>query len=372
MMDEPNQNYGELDPQVEVSKPVATLGSMLREARERLGLSVGDVANQIKFAPRQIEALEADDFSAKPEATFLRGFVRSYGKLLHLDEDVLFAALPETKVTTLSAVSVQNQTVFPNTQSSVRKHNFVWMSAALLLVVVALGFAIFNGTSPVQPETDDQAESKTDEATVEAPVALPDVLPTVSQQVMDQPVAASSVQPIAPTADIVVKVAEVVAPKPKEVKLVAPPTTLPQNPKVTVEKTPEKSPVPDSAPAGAGAGAVAEAEPPKATVPIDMLLGITPAKPAAQTAAAFDIASELAGLHIVFGEESWTDIRDKTGKSLSSKINPGGSELRIEGTPPFAVVIANARSARLYYKGKQVGLEAHIKKYGNVARLTLE
>ena len=55
---------------------------MLREARERLGLSVADVAAQIKFAPRQIEALEADDFKHLPEAAFLRGFVRSYAKIL--------------------------------------------------------------------------------------------------------------------------------------------------------------------------------------------------------------------------------------------------------------------------------------------------
>ena len=39
-----------------------SLGKMLREAREQLGLSIADVAAQIKFAPRQIEALEADDF----------------------------------------------------------------------------------------------------------------------------------------------------------------------------------------------------------------------------------------------------------------------------------------------------------------------
>ena len=46
--------------------PAASLGKMLSEARERLGMSVADVSNQIKFAPRQIEALEADDFQHLP------------------------------------------------------------------------------------------------------------------------------------------------------------------------------------------------------------------------------------------------------------------------------------------------------------------
>src|SRR3972149_9801138 len=74
-----------------------SLGRTLRETREHLGLSVADVANQIKFAPRQIEALEADDFQHLPEAAFLRGFIRSYAKILQLDGQALLAALPESK-----------------------------------------------------------------------------------------------------------------------------------------------------------------------------------------------------------------------------------------------------------------------------------
>src|ERR1039458_7621063 len=77
--------------------PLTSLGRMLREARERFGLSVADVAAQIKFAPRQIEALEADDFKHLPEAAFLRGFVRSYAKILHLDAQTLLAAHPGAK-----------------------------------------------------------------------------------------------------------------------------------------------------------------------------------------------------------------------------------------------------------------------------------
>src|SRR3990172_6628531 len=77
--------------------PVASPGRTLREARERLGLSVADVANQIKFATRQIDALEADNFQQLQGATFLRGFVRSYAKILHLDAQPLLDQLPVDK-----------------------------------------------------------------------------------------------------------------------------------------------------------------------------------------------------------------------------------------------------------------------------------
>src|SRR5512147_626254 len=80
-----------------------SVGAVLREAREQQGLSVADVANRIKFAPRQIEAMEADDYAQLPEATFVRGFVRSYARLLEIDAAPLLAALPQSHVQAVPA-----------------------------------------------------------------------------------------------------------------------------------------------------------------------------------------------------------------------------------------------------------------------------
>lgn len=66
-------------------------GQALAEARERLGLTVVEVARQLRLSPRQIEALEADDHASLPGKTFLRGFLRNYAKLLQLDPEQLLA-----------------------------------------------------------------------------------------------------------------------------------------------------------------------------------------------------------------------------------------------------------------------------------------
>ena len=79
-------------------EPEVTVGTRLREARERLGLSVSEVAQRLKFAPRQIEALEADQAAALPGLTFVRGFVRSYAKLVGLEADPLVSALERKAV----------------------------------------------------------------------------------------------------------------------------------------------------------------------------------------------------------------------------------------------------------------------------------
>ena len=65
----------------ELEAPGAQLGR-LRAARE---LSITDVAERIKYSTRQIEALEADDYSKLPGTTFVRGMIRGYAKLLQTD-----------------------------------------------------------------------------------------------------------------------------------------------------------------------------------------------------------------------------------------------------------------------------------------------
>ena len=75
--------------------PPATAGARLREAREAAGLSLDAVAQQLKLAPRQVKALEDDDFAQLPGRTFIRGFMRNYARLVRLDPDALLATLPE-------------------------------------------------------------------------------------------------------------------------------------------------------------------------------------------------------------------------------------------------------------------------------------
>src|SRR5207249_6781224 len=70
-------------------------GAQLRATREAFGLSLEEVAQQLKLAPRQVIALEDEDFAQLPGRTFVRGFARNYARLLNLDGDQLLALLPD-------------------------------------------------------------------------------------------------------------------------------------------------------------------------------------------------------------------------------------------------------------------------------------
>jgi len=73
----------------------SSVGAWLRSAREAAGLSEDAVAQQLKLAPRQVRAIEEDDYARLPGRTFVRGLVRNYARLVHLDADALLASLPD-------------------------------------------------------------------------------------------------------------------------------------------------------------------------------------------------------------------------------------------------------------------------------------
>jgi cytoskeletal protein RodZ len=53
------------------------------------------VATQLKITRHQILAIEADDYDVLPAPAIVRGFVRTYAKLLKLDSAPLLELMPD-------------------------------------------------------------------------------------------------------------------------------------------------------------------------------------------------------------------------------------------------------------------------------------
>lgn len=70
-----------------------TPGALLAQARQVAGLTVADVAGQMRISLRQVEAIESDRYDQLPGAVFVRGFVRNYARLLNIDPLPLLRAL---------------------------------------------------------------------------------------------------------------------------------------------------------------------------------------------------------------------------------------------------------------------------------------
>ncbi len=82
----------ELNAEEEKQDVVELWGSLLREARVARGMSVEDVSNTLHFEPKLIEAIESENLDCLPTTSFVRGYLRSYSRLLEIDAEPIVKA----------------------------------------------------------------------------------------------------------------------------------------------------------------------------------------------------------------------------------------------------------------------------------------
>ena len=74
-----------------------TPGTLLRSARLAEGWSEREVADRLNLMPGYVAILERDDYQALRSPAFARGYVRSYGQLMGLDETELLRAFDDLR-----------------------------------------------------------------------------------------------------------------------------------------------------------------------------------------------------------------------------------------------------------------------------------
>ncbi len=293
----------------------ATAGALLRAAREAAGLSIDAVAQQLKLAPRQVTALEEDDYTHLPGRTFVRGFVRNYARFVRLDADTVLGALPAGAAAPALAAPTLHQTAPTMGELPVTDHARPlfsrWVIPLTLAAIVAVAalYEWFRPAGETRP-----AAGKVPAATSAEPPGTPTPLPPNVGTPMPDPL------PLTPNTG----------------------TPLP-NPLAAAPATITPAAHADATPTEASAPAVATA----------------PGAPGAD-----DVELVLA-----FRDFSWTEVKDRDGRVLVSRMNPGGTTQSVAGTPPLELVIGNAADVRMTYKGKPVDLAPYSRQ--NVARFTL-
>ncbi|HYR01424.1 MAG TPA: RodZ domain-containing protein [Casimicrobiaceae bacterium] len=294
----------------------ASAGALLRAAREAAGMSIDAVAQQLKLAPRQVKALEEGDFTHLPGRTFVRGFMRNYARLVRLDPDVVLGALPvPTLAPTLDAPALQAtaQTMGELPTTEAPRHGWTRWAIPLTLVAIIGATAAWEWMHPAGDGT-----RITSRAT--PPSEERDVPPSRAPENVGTPLP----NPVAPAA----------------------------------QQEPAKAAASESA--GAEKAPVAPGTPAAQDAPVSEAATGTP-PPAA--------AAE-APLTLAFRDFSWTEVKERSGRVLLARMNPGGTTQAIAGSPPLDVVIGNASDVTLTWKGKRVDLAPYTRQ--NIARLTLE
>ena len=305
----------------ETSEACASVGELLRVAREKAGLSPGDIASRLRMGFKQVRALEDSDFAALPKGTFLRGFVRNFAKEVGVAPDHALRLLEET---CRDAVAISASTVVMPSQQNIRLAHpggeaatpraRVLIAFAICILLVAIFWYWWEYVRPYRADFGRPkpiAEGKASSV----PIALT-ALPANSSATDQAPAQAANV---------------------------APETAAPVDANTTVS-FPRTEPLPP----GVAANLSAEL--------------VTAPRPA--------LAAGTGLLGFTFEGKSWVEVVDASGKTVLDKTFKSGDAEEVTGRAPFVVVIGNAQATRMAYNGKEFDLTPHTR--ASVARVNVK
>jgi len=173
-------------------------GRMLREARERRGISLRQIANATKISMAALEALERNDISRLPGGIFSRAFVRSYAVEVGLDPDrtiqEFLAHFPDS-----IAASLAHADQVEDHQSVESERRMASTFLALIAVSVPIAIAVlYFGVSGRQSDADTSGAADASVATQES--ARPESREPAPAAQLPQPPVAPAAAPTSATA----------------------------------------------------------------------------------------------------------------------------------------------------------------------------
>src|SRR5437867_9482908 len=141
---------------------MSSVGSYLRELRERRGLSLDEISRSTRVLHQYLELLEADDLAALPAPAFTRGFIRAYCQVLREPPDEALARYQEAVQPHAvrghdAALPESRKSRELGTRRENRGRGAVLVSFVLLVV---LGVALFLVTLALQPAGERRGEQR--------------------------------------------------------------------------------------------------------------------------------------------------------------------------------------------------------------------
>lgn len=305
-------------------------GPELRAARERLGLSVREVATSLKVPTEAVSSIEDEQFDALPARVFTRAYLRSYAELVGLDADALLWAYDQkTNPEEMEEVEARRSGpvlgVVAALMRDAKQHPLQsWVFGGTVVLFAALaGLFLWFAWPSDAPTAPVPAEERARDSLGRA------------------------VQPASPADDVP-------APVPNEPPAIDPPFAPSET--AVSDSSPAARPdprpigpadgLPDSAPNGADEG----------LVPLSNPLTYVP--------------GDEHVLSFRFTQDCWVKVFDASGTSLHGDLERAGDELQVRGEAPFRITLGYAPGVQLEYNGERVMLAQHTND-SDVAELVL-
>lgn len=324
---------------------VHSTGERLRGAREKMGLTQQNVAERLCLKLSTVRDIEEDKSPSDLASTFLRGYIRSYARLVHVPEEELLpmmakqAPVRSTKIEPMQSFSLGKR----------RKKRDGWlMSFTWLVLFVVVGLT---GAWWWQNHKAAQADlvSMADQSSV-----------TDGDNAQSIPLDGGASND---------STAEPATPAESTNSAVNNDTAAGNS---TVSSAPAATAPAQNNSAAATNSANPVVSPSQAPVDNQTAASSQPVNGQLPTASA-DVAAPAVDPNAVimdFNADCWLEVTDSAGKKLFSGMQRSGGKLSLAGTAPYRLKIGAPAAVQIQYQGQPVDLSRFIRS-NQVARLTL-
>ena len=400
-----------VDQPLELESPAAVKrpSELLAEARQRLGLSQKEVADKLYLTTSYIKYIDAGEFSSLPKPAFIKGYLRTYARVVDLSGDEIVAlydaelqiaepipeirGVTEEEVGTASITGPVLQTGLISLAGLALVVTVIWWivvdpeeETPLSIVqpgvsqpatqdssIAAFDFELTpEGSTTVQSEQVSQALVVPDQAGLESQVAMTGTLPaidTVEKELAETIAESREVPAIQVTeASIQEAVTEQFSP---ELSTTAPsasaPSALAPSALAPSALAPSALAPSSSGPSTGELSTGEEAGPGVVAVPDSVKFERT--TDGTRSFITVD-ANGFDQLELSFTDECWVEIADNQFGLIYNDLNQVNDVLTIYGTAPFKVLLGKATGVEMIYNGRPFGLEPFISK-DRTAKLTV-
>ncbi len=295
-------------------------GQLLRNAREQLGWTREQVASRIHLRLTLIAAIESDTYDKQTSHTFIRGYLRTYAKLVGIPDETILAAYDKLGLTPPDNIDMQSFSRRSRQQANDSRLKVVtWL---VILVLIALSVAWW-WQSTARRSAGDEALAATEmRSTTDMGVTgnMPGATLAPAMEMAD-PAVMPAVSDAAAT---------------------------------VVEQT------------VSSAAATAAPATPSSAAATDVSVEVATSAGEGETASDAATASQLK---MNFTADCWLDVKDANGKTLFSGLKKANDQLVLEGSEPLKLIIGAPMAVNIEYQGKSIDMSRY--NNGRTARLSL-
>lgn len=293
-------------------------GQMLADARKNRSLSVEDVADKLNFTQRLVQNIEQDVFDQKLPATYNRGYLRCYAKLINIDINEVLSAYDMLGIAEVQRSEMQS---FSNLTEKQAEHSrIMWLS--YLIVAILIGLMVLWWLQESKQELDGNVVSD-------------------SAAIINQDAGEGKDN----TAQLAALENEIANEQPEQA-----PVTLLSDTESTAQ---EIVAVPETI----------------NTQNIESNEKIATLVPEAEPALEQIADTEISTVIFTFSGDCWVNIYDNTGERIAWGVKKSGYEMTISGQAPFKVTLGRPELAAIVFNNQTIDMSSF--SAGNIAKFTL-